>query len=37
LNTSCQAIVFGNNERVEEPARDLWLRANRAWIHKGDL
>lgn len=37
LNTSCEAIVFLDNERVEQPAQDLWLRAGRAWLHRSDL
>lgn len=37
MNTSCEAIIFLNNDHVEEPARDLWLKAGRAWLHRSDL
>lgn len=35
LNTSCSTIVFIDATHEEQPARELWQRANRIWFEIG--
>jgi dCMP deaminase len=37
LNTPCKEILFSNDTDLEQPAKDLWLRAKRKWTHVGLL
>lgn len=37
LNTGCEVIIYRDGDKIEMPARDLWLKAGKAWIQRRDL